>query len=203
MASIRAQGVWRLGASPHRAVLEFRCIGEAGMATDGGRSEHPIGGRGKTGKVRSRRSGFRRGKAICPDTSLRSQSIAVASRHQAGNRIEIPLEEGKRSFGGIHPDASASRRCEFSGAAVRPMRPIRLIGPIPGRRTVGRARASPPGRVASAVLFTRPSDADDNVIADSIFSSRTGERRSSLLSIGTLWHSGAVGLRLSSPLVDC
>ena len=40
---------------------------------------------------------FGRGNTICPDTSMRSQSIAVLSRHQAVHRIEISRQDIKPS----------------------------------------------------------------------------------------------------------
>jgi hypothetical protein len=42
-----------------------------------------------------------RGNTICPDTSSRSQSIAVLSRHQATSRIEFPRPDIKLTFAGI------------------------------------------------------------------------------------------------------
>jgi hypothetical protein len=46
----------------------------------------------------SKRSRFRRGKAICPDTSMRLQSIAVLSGDQARTTIGVPRKTSKRSF---------------------------------------------------------------------------------------------------------
>ena len=52
-------------------------------------------------RLRFEKSKLGRGNTICPDTSSRSQSIAVLSRHQAGVRIEFPRPDIKLTFVGI------------------------------------------------------------------------------------------------------
>jgi hypothetical protein len=52
-------------------------------------------------RLRFEKSRLGRGNTICPDTSSRSQSIAVLSRHQAGVRIEFPRPDIKLTFAGI------------------------------------------------------------------------------------------------------
>ena len=69
----------------------------AGMGRRDGTSPNR---RRSTVGICSGRSRFRGGKAICPDTSSRLQSIAVPYRDQASHRIEIPRRCIKRSFRG-------------------------------------------------------------------------------------------------------
>jgi hypothetical protein len=52
-------------------------------------------------RLRFEKSRLGRGNTICPDTSSRSQSIAVLSRHQAGVRIGFPRSDIKLTFAGI------------------------------------------------------------------------------------------------------
>ena len=75
-------------------------------------------------KSSRRRLGFEnsrlgRGNTICPDTSSRSQSIAVLSRHQATSRIEFPRPDIKLTFAGIRGATAPLERLARVGAGTQ------------------------------------------------------------------------------------